>query len=302
MDDDRFVPLTPRIGARCTLPREQVLDRATADEINAALERYGVLLFPEIGLDDEEQVAFSNNLGEIIPIGGLRSDGTHDPIYKISVDPKENPSGAEYIKNTIGWHIDGLFEDGPPPKATMLTARRLSATGGQTEFSSTYAAYEDLPDAENDYYESLRIVHTLEASYRATHPNPTPAEEAAWRKVEARRDRSGRKGEKEHPLVWHHSSGHKSLVLGMAADRVIGMTEAESRSLLQKLNAHATRREIVYRHEWKLGDLLMWDNCGVMHRVIPYDPNSGRLMHRTTLYGIERIKGVERPERAASAS
>jgi alpha-ketoglutarate-dependent taurine dioxygenase len=111
--------------------------------------------------------------------------------------------------------------------------------------------------------------------------------------VEAQRERSGRRGTKEHPLVWHHRSGRKSLVLGMSADHVVGMPEAESRALIEKLTAHATRPEIVYRHEWTVGDLLMWDNCGVMHRVIPYDPNSGRMMHRTTLYGVERIEGVE---------
>jgi alpha-ketoglutarate-dependent taurine dioxygenase len=299
---DRFVPLTPRIGAKVTLGREDVLNPVNADELNEALERYGVLVFPKIGFSDEEQVAFSNNLGEIVPIGTLRSDGTRDPVYKISVDPKENPSGAQYIKNTIGWHIDGLFEDGPPPKATLLSGRRLSATGGQTEFCSTYAAYDDLPGAKRESYETLRIVHTLEASYRATHPNPTPEEQAAWRKVEAQRDRTGRRGEKEHPLVWHHRSGRMSLVLGMSVDHVVGLPEGESRALLRKLSEHATRPEIVYRHEWTVGDLLMWDNCGVMHRVIPYDPDSGRLMHRTTLYGVERIEAVEPVKAVEQAS
>ena len=299
---DRFVPLTLRIGARVALGREDVLKRANADEINDALERYGVLAFPEIGLSDEEQVALSNNLGEIVPIGTLRPDGTRNPVYKISVDPKENPSGAEYIKNTIGWHIDGLFEDGPPPKATLLSARRLSATGGQTEFCSTYAGYDDLPGREKRFCEALRIVHTLEASYRATHPDPTPEDQAAWRKVEARRQKMGIRGEKEHPLVWHHRSGRNSLVLGISADHVANLAEGESQELLRKLSDHATRREIVYRHEWKVGDLLMWDNCGVMHRVIPYDADSGRLMHRTTLYGIEGISGVEPPKSVEQAS
>jgi alpha-ketoglutarate-dependent taurine dioxygenase len=82
----------------------------------------------------------------------------------------------------------------------------------------------------------------------------------------------------------------------MSSDHVVSMPEAESRALIEKLTAHATRREIVYRHEWTIGDLLMWDNCGVMHRVIPYDADSGRMMHRTTLYGIEKIKGVETAE------
>jgi alpha-ketoglutarate-dependent taurine dioxygenase len=251
------------------------------------------LVFPEIGLGDEQQVDFSNNLGEIVPIGAVRPDGTRNPVYKISIDPKENPSGAEYIKNTIGWHIDGLFEDGPPPKATLLTGRRLSASGGQTEFCNTYAAYDDLPETEKGFYEALRLVHTLEASYGATHPNPSPEDQEAWRKVESRRERMGIRGVKEHPLVWHHRSGRKSLVLGISVDHIVSLPEEESRALLRKLSDHATRREVVYRHEWTVGDLLLWDNCGVMHRVIPYDADSGRLMHRTTLYGVERIDGVD---------
>jgi len=288
----RFVPLTPRIGAKAAMRRDEVLDGAFADECLDALERYGVLLFPGIGFSDEEQVAFSENLGKIIPMGPMRPDGTQEAVYKITLDPHENPSGAEYLKATIAWHIDGLFDDGPPAKATMLSGRRLSAKGGDTEFCNTYAAYDDLPDAERQYYETLRVLHSLEASNRSTNPTPTPEELASWRAAEARRERAGRRGVSEHPLVWRHRSGRKSLVLGMTVDHVVGMPEAESRALVEKLTAHSTRPEIVYRHEWRLGDLLIWDNCGVMHRATPYDAHSGRLMHRTTLYGVERIEGV----------
>jgi hypothetical protein len=119
---DRFVPLTPRIGAKASLSREEVLDRAFAEECRDALERYGVLLFPQIGFSDEEQVAFSKNLGDVVPQGPVRPDGTQEVVFKITLDPRENPS-AEYLKATIAWHIDGLFDDGPPPKATMLSAR-----------------------------------------------------------------------------------------------------------------------------------------------------------------------------------
>ena len=291
----RFVRLSPRIGAKAVLRRDEVLDPAFASECLDALERYGVLLFPQIGLSDEEQVAFSRNLGEVVPQGRMRADGTQDVVFKITLDPRENPS-AEYLKATIDWHIDGLFEDGPPTKATMLSARRLSAKGGQTEFCNTYAAYDDLPEAERTQYESLRVVHSLDASNRATNPHPTAEEQASWREAEARRERAGRIGRKAHPLVWHHRSGRKSLVLGMSVDHVVGMPEAESRALIEQLTAHATRREIVYRHEWQVGDILIWDNCGVMHRAIPYDADSGRLMHRTVLHGVEPIVGVERTD------
>src|SRR5499427_8083523 len=188
MAGSRFAPLTPRIGAQAVVRREELLDPAFSDECLGALERYGVLLFPGIGLGDEEQVAFSNALGEVIPMGPKHRDGTQEAVYKITLDPRENPMGAEYLKATIEWHIDGLFEDGPPPKATMLSARRLSASGGQTEFCSTYAAYDDLPEDERRRYETLSIVHSLDASNRATNPDPSPEELARWREAEAQRD------------------------------------------------------------------------------------------------------------------
>src|SRR5262245_12805515 len=157
----RFVPLTPRIGAKAAMRREEVLAPDFGAECLDALERYGVMLFPRTGFSDEEQVAVSGNLGKISPMGPMRPDGTQEAVYKITLDPHENPSGAEYLKATIAWHIDGLFDDGPPAKATMLSARRLSAKGGDTEFCNTYEGYDDLTDAERQYYETLRVLHSL---------------------------------------------------------------------------------------------------------------------------------------------
>jgi alpha-ketoglutarate-dependent taurine dioxygenase len=290
---DRFIALTPRIAAKAAVPRREVLDPGFAGECLDALECYGVLVFPGIDFDDDELVAFSEHLGELMPFGAARPDGTRAPIYKITLDRRENPVGADYLKNTTGWHIDGLFEDAPPPRASILAARRLSATGGQTEFCNTYAAYEELPEEQRRRCEPLRLEHTLEASNRAMSPDAGSAEMEAWRQAQARRERAGRRGAKQHPLVWHHRSGRRSLVLGMTVDHVVGLPEAESRELIERLDAHTTRRENVYRHEWQPGDALMWDNRGVMHRVIPYDPDSGRLMHRTTLCGDEPIRGIE---------
>jgi len=289
---ERFIPLTSRTGARVEVAREEVLDPAFAAECLDALDRHGVLTFPRIGFDDDELVAFSENLGEILPIGGKT-------IYKITLDHRLNPTGAEYLKNTTGWHIDGLFEESPPPRASILTPRRLSATGGQTEFCNTYAAYGDLDEADRQRCESLRVVHSLEASNRAMSPDSSPEDEAAWRKAQARREGHNQRRAKEHPLVWCHGSGRRSLVIGTSADHVVGLSPDESRALLDRLNAHATRPENVYHHDWQPGDVLMWDNWGVMHRVTPYDRDSGRLLHRTTLRGTERIEGVREFERAS---
>ena len=278
---DRFVPLAARVGARVNLEREEVLDPGFADECLEALEHFGVLSFPRLDLDDDELVALSQNLGEIKPTGKPGPDGSAEPVYKVSLDPNESAS-AEYLKGTIGWHMDGLHDGGPPPRATLLTAQRLAAEGGQTEFCSTYAAYEDLPGPERERCDGLRVVHSLVASKLFVDPDASPEE------LEARALR----GTTRHPLVWEHDSGRRSLILGMSVDHVEDVPEPEGRSLIDRLWAHTLRPENVYQHQWQLGDLVMWDNCGVMHRVTPYAVDSGRLMHRTTLHGCEQIRGV----------
>jgi alpha-ketoglutarate-dependent taurine dioxygenase len=275
----KFQPLASRIGAQVAVTREEMLAPAFAAECLEALERFGVLVFPRIDLSDEQQLAFSANLGEVMPQGAPRADGSRNLMFKVSLDPRENVA-AEYLKGTVHWHIDGATDD-VPARATMLTARRLSPVGGQTEFCNSYAAYDDLPAADRPYYESLRVVHSLEAANRLMTPEPTEADLVRWRR--------GGAGKKEHPLVWRHRSGRKSLVMGATAERVVGLPDEESRAVLAKLTAHATRREIVYQHQWQIGDLVMWDNCGTMHRVISYDPASGRMLHRTTLHGVEAI-------------
>jgi alpha-ketoglutarate-dependent taurine dioxygenase len=91
-------------------------------------------------------------------------------------------------------------------------------------------------------------------------------------------------------LVWTHRDGRRSLVIGASCDHVVGLDPDESRALLDDLLARATRRERVYRHEWSVGDTVIWDNRGVLHRAVPYDPASPREMLRTTVLGDEPIQ------------
>ena len=107
--------------------------------------------------------------------------------------------------------------------------------------------------------------------------NCTPEEFAVWSSYPQR----------SHPLVWHHRSGRKSLLLSTSGAYVEGMHPAESHDLLQRLMAHATQEKYIYRHKWQLGDLVIWDNTGTMHRALPYALDSGRMMHRTKLQGEE---------------
>ena len=238
------------------------------------LEANGVLVFKELHVDDAAQIAFSRKLGHVEVFPNL------DPpeIFRVTLDPTKNRA-ATYLRGTFDWHIDGCTDD-IPIMATILSAHAVAATGGETEFASSYLAYESLSPAEQEHAESVRIVHTIEASQRLFNDDPTPEELALWRS----------RPSKEHPLVWKHRSGRKSLVLGATASHVVGMDPDESRALLDDLLHRSTVPERVYRHEWQVGDMVIWDNRGVLHRALPYDPTSPRDMHRTTLSGDEAIQ------------
>jgi alpha-ketoglutarate-dependent taurine dioxygenase len=251
-------------------------DAVDPTQLMALLEEHGVLVFPEIGLDDAGLLAFSRRLGEIVSVPAGAGELTE--LYKISLD--ENATDTLYVKGTQHWHIDGLMDREKPTKASLLTARALATGGGgDTQFASTYAAYEALSDEERERYADLRVVHTVEHAYRLIDPDPEPEILARIQAIPS----------DEHPLVWTHESGRRSLVLGATATRIVGMDERESEALLRDLLERATPDEQVYSHHWSLGDLVIWDNTGVLHQVTPYAVDSGRLMHRVTLEGTESI-------------
>ena len=245
------------------------------EAVMCALDENGVLLFPELHLDDETQVEFCRKLGQTVQFPGMEIP----EIWVISLDPEKNRQ-AEYLHGTFEWHIDGTLDQNIPSKASLLSAKVLSEAGGDTEFASTYAAHDALSDEEKQRYANLRVYHSFAASQRPVYPNPTPLQVDVWTQ----------RGGREHPLVWTHETGRQSLVLGSSADYICGMDIEEGRALLAYLNARATTPTLVYRHRWTVGDTLIWDNCGVMHRVKPYDPTSRRELHRTTIMGDEAIK------------
>ena len=273
-------PLTATIGAEVRgLDAGQLAnDDAIAGAVAGALEEYGVLVFRGLHLNPEDQVAFGRRLGKIDYEPG------HHPvrgIYRVTLDKSKNAS-ADYLKATFWWHMDGCtpLNGEPPQKATILSAIQVAAVGGETEFASTYAGYQALGDEEKQQLGSLRVVHTLEASQRSVTPDPTPQQLERWRNRPA----------STHPLVWTHRSGRRSLVIGIHASHVVGMGRDEGRALLRDLLDRTTARERVYRHQWSVGDTVIWDNTGVVHRAAPYDASSPRELLRTTVFGDEPIR------------
>jgi alpha-ketoglutarate-dependent taurine dioxygenase len=275
-------PVKQHIGGIVHVSKEHLLDDQTITAVREALEERGVLVFPRLNVTDAEQLAFTDKLGKRVNYNrrapGSGADGEED-VYTITLD-KEVNNQPEYVLGTFFWHIDGVTIDQPLPKATLLTARKLSPTGGQTEFASTYAAYQNLPDAEKKAVDTKKVVHKMEASMRPVFDQIPEAELARWRDMSV---------VMTHPLVWTHKSGRKSLVIGSHADSVVDLPIPHGRSLLVRLQEWAAQPAFSYRHEWQPGDLVIWDNCGCMHRVVPYDENSGRRMHRTTISGDERV-------------
>lgn len=270
--------LTPATGVQITgLSGRRLVDKAVAEECRQALDRRGVVVYREAHLDDAGLVAFSRLLGQVVPLpnGGVPE---HPEVQAITRDPSKSPLAA-YREATFFWHIDGTRGE-VPDRATLLTARRIDGGGGgDTEFANTYAAYEALPEAERAELEGLRAVHSFAASQLHVTPNPSPKERAAWDRNPAR----------EQPVVWTHQDGRKSLLIGTTAGEVVGMAAEEGTALLNRVLDWTTQPRFTLRHEWRQGDLVIWDNTGMLHRALPYEQASSRLMHRTSLAGEEAI-------------
>jgi alpha-ketoglutarate-dependent taurine dioxygenase len=267
-----IIDIEPRIGSEIRTDLDTLLSGREAENIRATLEQRGVVFFRGLEITDEQQVAIARTLGDIVQGEGQAG------IYKISLDTNVNQR-AQYLKGSMFWHFDGSLQPFPN-LATLLRAVKLSDTGGQTEFCNTYAAYDDLPQADKNAIGDLRVVHSAERSQYYVTPEMSYEEIAFWQKSAT----------KSCPVVWTHRSGRKSLLLGATADYVIGLPVEESRALLARLRDWATQPQYVYRHEWQPGDMLIWDNTGTMHRVLPYSADSGRLMHRTILAGEEPLR------------
>jgi alpha-ketoglutarate-dependent taurine dioxygenase len=126
----------------------------------------------------------------------------------------------------------------------------------------------------------LRVGHCLSASLRRLYDRPSSEDFARWDAIFPRL---------EHPLVWNQEDGKSALLIGSTANDIAGMPEDESRALLDELLAWSTQDRFTYRHQWRDGDLVIFNNPGLLHRSYPYDNDAGRVMHRTTLKGREAI-------------
>jgi alpha-ketoglutarate-dependent taurine dioxygenase len=274
-------PLTESVGVEITeCHAAELLNRDAAEETREALKRYGVVIYRELHASDDELLTFSRLLGTVVV--QPTNEHRHPEIQTITMDPtRTNALLASYRQGNFHWHIDGATEV-IPQRATLLSAREVDSAGGDTEFASTYAAFEALEEAERKKLEGLHVVHSFGHAQSLANPEATESERKAWERVPAR----------IHPLVWTRRNGRKSMLLGATAQEIVGWPSSEGRALLDRLLDWSTQPLFTLRHKWRKGDLVIWDNTGMLHRALHFKPTSVRLLHRTTLAGEEPVGGV----------
>ena len=262
--------IKPRIGSEVRADKATLLSGDYASEIRELLEQRGVLVFPQIAFTDDEQIAFTETLGTFAP------EARGEKLYKVSLDAEVNKQ-ADYLKGSLYWHLDGTMNEVPILASLLQSVALGNPDEGDTEFCNTYAAYDDLSDNDKAEIADLRVMHS--AWNTLFYYDPEPSAKILKQMMAI--------GDRELPLVWTHNSGRKSLVLGATARHITDIDYTRSAELLVRLRDWATQPQFTYRHKWTVGDLVIWDNTGTMHRATPYDPTSGRLLQRTKLEGEE---------------
>ena len=276
-------PIQPEFAARVEgIDLRAPLDPPAVAAIGAAMDRYGVLVFPGQHIDDDQQMEFAGSFGPIeqtrAVVDAQKQRLKHGAMNDISnLDEKGEILAADdrrrffHLGNRL-WHSDSSFKP-TPAKYSLLHARSIPPEGGETEFADMRAAWDALPAAMQDQLRDMVCDHSLIYSRaQLGFGEFTEAEQRQFAPVPQR-------------LVRRHAgSGRMSLFLSAHIGRIHGMPVPEALMLLRDLTEHATQEQLVYSHRWAVGDLVMWDNRCTMHRGRAYDDkHHKRDMRRVTL-------------------
>jgi alpha-ketoglutarate-dependent 2,4-dichlorophenoxyacetate dioxygenase len=252
-----------------------------AEAVHRGMDQFGVLVFRDQDIDDEQQVAFSRALG---PLESATGDIAKPEERRLSMDvndisnvDKDNKVVARDDRRRLFglgnqlWHSDSSFKD-VPAKYSILSARIIPDKDGNTEFADMRAAYDALDDKTKAEVSDLICRHSQIFSRGILgFTDFTDDERVKWAPVRQRLVRR------------HPRSGRLSLYLSSHAGEIEGWPVPEARAFLRDLNEHATQRQFVYAHVWRPHDIVMWDNRATMHRARRYDHTKVRDLHRTTL-------------------
>ncbi len=252
--------------------------------IHEGMNEHGVLVFHDQRFTDEQQLAFTKQLGPLEESRGGNITKPDERRLQVGMQDVSNlaKAGTPYDRESrqrlfnLGnmlWHSDSSYRV-IPAKYSLLSARVVNPVGGNTEYADMRSAYDALDEATKRAIEDLVCEHSLLYSRGALGQDDfTDDERAMFKPVRQRLVRT------------HPATGRKSLFLSSHAGKIIGMPTPEARILLRDLTEHATQPKFVYAHKWQQWDFVMWDNQRTMHRARRYDESLPRDMRRTTLAG-----------------
>jgi alpha-ketoglutarate-dependent taurine dioxygenase len=269
-------PLHPTFGAEILGVDLRRVDDATFAEIEKAWHRYSILLFRNVKWTPEEHVAFTRRLGpmHIMEPPEFNLPGHPEVLVVTNAEKDSKPAGIK--RAGWGWHSDG--EDKRLPNAgSMLHALELPPVDSDTMYTDTYAAFNGLPDDVRRKIMGRKACFSRARFHEVYYPHLGPLTEA----------QKAARPDVWHPIARRHPySGWTSLYIGRWAYRIEGMDDAEAQELIDYLKDFAIRPEHVYRHKWRVGDALLWDNRCTQHCATPWDDSKyTRRMQRTTLEG-----------------
>ena len=275
-------PLGPVLGVEVTgVVLSEPLDNESFSVIRQALNDRCLVLIRDQELTEAEHVAFAKRFGDL-QVHVLKQFLTtpYPELYVLSnkaVDGK--PIGNH--KEGWNWHSDWSYYE-VPCLGSVLYSREVPPEGADTLFASMYAAYDALDAETKSKIADLKAVHSYAGYYAKAFGDREPLSE----------EQKAKTPDVVHPVVrTHPETGRRSLFVGEdIVKEIAGLPAAEGKALLDRLNAHAVSDDFVYRHKWRVGDVVIWDNRSTMHKATPYDDQAYfRVMHRAT------IKGTDRP-------
>ena len=289
------MPTTATLGAIVEGVRLAGLSGDEWRAIESAFHEYAVLIFPGQHLSDAEQMAFGARFGELsiesLSFGNRRDDGSlrdaQDPLMRL-------------FRGNEGWHTDSSFQS-VSAKASILSAREVPTSGGETEWADMRAAFEALDAETRERIAGLAAYHSLYHSQSAigegsdTTANGLAALHAGDRNRPATAT-AGYRAEASPPLrplvKTHPVTGRAALYIGRHAYGIPGLTDEASERLLRDLADFACRPPRVHTHRWQRGDVVIWDNRCVLHRARSWDLREARVMHHTRVNGDPATEGA----------
>lgn len=270
--------ITPLLGAFVHIAADRVTAPGAPGELLRALDRYHVLVFPQVHMSDEVFLELTAALGDKHDIGVHRdgSEASNKGVFRVALD-KDEKVQRDIIQANDFWHMDGMNYAGPG-KATLLKCESAPDEGGDTGFANLHAAYDALPQAMKTRIADLTVGHSIGAALSRLYDEPSEEDLVRWDTIFPRMER---------PLVWGQACGKSSMLIGSTASDIVGMEDEAGQALLNELLDWATQDPFTYRHKWSDGDLVIFNNPALLHRSYPYSDAAGRVMHRTTLKGHE---------------